>query len=155
MGKEIERKFLVDHNSWAHVDKPEGELYVQGYLATNKAIEVRVRITPSSACLTIKGEAVGATRPEFEYEIPRTDAQEMLAKLSESTVTKLRYKLSLGQQTWEIDEYLNDNQGLITAEVELTSEDESFELPNWIDKEITEDKKFSNAHLAAKPFNKW
>jgi adenylate cyclase len=155
MGKEIERKFLVDHHLWQQVEKPIGQHYRQGYLLTDPSKTIRVRLTEKSGFLTIKGLSIGATRPEYEYEIPQDEAKELLDNFAISELSKKRFKISFGDKIWEIDEFLGDNDGLIMAEIELISENESFTLPSWIGSEVTGQEKFYNSSLTIEPFKTW
>ena len=155
MGQEIEKKFLVNHDKWKQLDKPEGELYRQGYLISEPNKTIRVRHTNKKGFLTIKGITIGATRPEYEYEIPINEAKELLENFSISELSKIRYKISFDNKTWEVDEFLGDNVGLIVAEIELKREDESFNLPEWVDTEVTEQVKYYNSNLAIKPYKDW
>jgi CYTH domain-containing protein len=108
------------------------------------------------AFLTIKGLTVGATRAEYEYEIPFHEGKAMLDTLAEKPlIEKKRYKSHVGGLTWEVDEFLGDNAGLIVAEVELKSEDQAFDRPSWLGKEITGDPRYYNANLFKKPFTRW
>jgi len=154
MAKEIERKFLVEGESWRAL--ADGVAYRQGYLSTVKERTVRVRTIGDNGYLTIKGITVGATRSEFEYPIPATDANEMLDELCEKPIIeKNRYKIPQGDVTWEVDEFFGVNDGLIVAEVELQSEDQSFDKPDWVGDEVTGDPRYFNANLIAKPFTTW
>jgi adenylate cyclase len=155
MPKEIERKFLINHAKWEQVEKPIGDFYRQGYLLTDPSKTIRVRLTNTSAFLTIKGLSVGATRPEFEYEIPMQDAKELLDGFAVSELSKVRYKINFKDKLWEIDEFLGDNSGLIVAEIELKSENEAFDLPDWIDREVTGEQKYYNSNLTIVPFKDW
>ena len=155
MALEIERKFLVNHHEWHAAEKPVGELYRQGYLLADPNKTIRVRLTPSSAYLTIKGPAVGITRPEYEYEIPQAEARELLDKFAVSELSKIRYKIKFRDKIWEVDEFLGDSLGLIVAEIELAAEEEQFELPAWAGIEVTSEKKYSNSSLAANPYKNW
>jgi CYTH domain-containing protein len=133
-----------------------GTRYRQGYLSTVKERTVRVRTIDDKGFLTIKGITVGATRSEYEYEIPAADADEMLDDLCEQPIIeKNRYEIPLAGVTWEVDEFLGVNDGLIVAEVELQSEDQSFPKPDWIGEEVTDDPKYFNANLIARPFSTW
>lgn len=154
MAKEIERKFLVSGEDWRALAR--GTRYRQGYLSTVKERTVRVRTIDDRAFLTVKGVSVGATRSEYEYEIPAADADEMLNALCEKPIIeKNRYKIPLGGITWEVDEFLGVNEGLIVAEVELQSEDQSFPKPAWIGEDVTDDPRYFNANLIARPFSTW
>jgi CYTH domain-containing protein len=154
MGKEIERKFLVKDSSWRAQDA--GKRYRQGYLSTVKERTVRVRSVGDKAYLTIKGITVGASRPEYEYEIPVADANEMLDQLCERPlIEKTRYRIQHDGLVWEIDEFEGENRGLITAEVELKDEHQSVAVPAWVGEEVTGDPRYFNANLVATPFSKW
>ncbi len=154
MAKEIERKFLVAGEDWRALAR--GTRYRQGYLSTVKERTVRVRTIGDKGFLTVKGVSVGATRSEYEYEIPAADANEMLDDLCEKPVIeKNRYKVPMGDVTWEVDEFLGVNDGLIVAEVELRSEDQSFPIPDWVGEEVTDDPRYFNANLIARPFSTW
>jgi adenylate cyclase len=155
MPKEIERKFLINHAKWKQVEKPIGDFYRQGYLLTDPNKTIRVRLTNTSAFLTIKGLSVGATRPEFEYEIPMQDAKELLDNFAVSELSKVRYKINFNNKLWEVDEFLGNNLGLIVAEIELKSENETFDLPDWIDREVTGKQKYYNSNLTIVPFKDW
>ena len=155
MGKEIERKYLIDHEKWQKLGKPAGHLYRQGYILTDPKKTIRVRLTDTSGFLTIKGLSVGATRLEYEYEIPVSDAAELLDKFSIVELSKTRYKIEHKNRIWEVDEFLGDNSGLIIAEIELKSEAEYFERPEWVEKEVTGEEKYYNSNLADKPYKNW
>jgi CYTH domain-containing protein len=154
MSKEIERKFLVRGDAWRTLAK--GIMYRQGYLNSAKERTVRIRTADARAFLTIKGITVGATRAEYEYEIPFDDGKEMLNALAEKPlIEKRRYKIPSGSLTWEVDEFLGENAGLIIAEVELASEDQVLEKPSWVGDEVTEDPRYFNANLVKNPFSRW
>ncbi len=155
MGIEIERKYLINYEKWQKIEKPLGRTYRQGYLLTDPKKTIRVRLTETNGYLTIKGLSVGATRSEFEYEIPISDAVELLDNFSISELSKIRYKISFENKVWEIDEFLGDNAGLIIAEIELKREDEHFNCPDWIDKEVTGDEKYYNSNLTITPYKYW
>ncbi len=155
MGQEIERKFLVNHSKWKQLAKPEGEQYRQGYLLTDPNKTIRVRKAGSKGFLTIKGLSVGARRLEYEYEIPLTEAEELLVHFSVSELSKIRYKLPFGNKVWEVDEFQGDNAGLIVAEIELESEDEEFDVPDWIGEEVTTQQEYYNSNLTTDPYKNW
>lgn len=155
MPHEIERKYLVDHEKWQQADKPVGQLYRQGYLSTDPNKTIRIRLTPTQGYLTIKGLSVGATRLEYEYDIPMEEAREILDHFSEAELSKIRYKIPLGGKTWEVDVFLGDNEGLIVAEIELDSETDRFDLPDWIGDEVTGEEKYYNNNLSLAPYNTW
>jgi adenylate cyclase len=154
MAKEIEKKFLVKGDAWRSL--AEGTKYRQGYLNSTKERVVRVRTINDKGFLTIKGITVGATRSEFEYEIPLEDTDFMLDQLCEQyLIEKNRYKIKMGDLVWEVDEFFGRNDGLIVAEVELTSEDQEFEKPDWIGEEVTADPRYFNSNLVKDPFTEW
>lgn len=155
MPLEIERKFLVNKGQWQKLAKSSGELYRQGYLLTDHQKTIRVRQTPDKGFLTIKGLSVGATRAEFEYEIPFSEAQELLDQFSVSELSKIRYKIIFDDKLWEVDEFLGENEGLIIAEIELQSEDEIFTIPDWLENEVTGEEKFYNSNLTLNPYKNW
>jgi len=154
MAQEIERKFLLASDQWR--SGAEGRLYRQGYLSTDKARTVRVRIVGERGLLTIKGLTRGISRLEFEYDIPLADATRLLDELCHRPlIEKTRYEVTHGGLTWEIDEFHGDNAGLIVAEVELASEDQDIELPEWVGAEVSGDPRYYNSNLAQHPFSKW
>ena len=154
MGIEIERKFLIATEDWRGL--AEGLDYRQGYLSTAKERTVRVRTIGAQGFLTIKGISIGATRTEFEYEIPVDDAHELLDELClRPLIEKRRHRVPFGGLIWEIDEFFGENHGLIVAEVELTSEDQDIDLPPWIGEEVTGDPRFFNSSLVERPFSTW
>lgn len=155
MAKEIERKFLVTGDAWRV--EATGKPYCQGYLATAiRGQSVRVRIIGAHGYLTIKGPATGLSRSEFEYPIPVADAKEMLITLCQQPlIEKIRYRLPIGPITWEIDEFKGENAGLIVAEVEVESETQAVELPDWIGAEVSGDPKYYNASLVKNPYSSW
>lgn len=154
MGVEIERKFLVRDDSWRL--KAPGTKYRQGYLNSAMERSVRVRVIDDIGFLTVKGISRGAARVEYEYEIPVAEAEAMLDELCEKPlIEKNRCKIEYRELVWEIDEFFGENQGLIIAEVELKSEDQRYEKPDWIGKEVTGDPKYYNANLIKNPFSKW
>ena len=152
MGKEIERKFLVKEGPWRNV---KGTRYCQGYLNSAKERNVRVRTMEDKAYLTIKGIAIGASRMEFEYEIPFQDANELLEICEKPLIEKTRYKVQEGGFVWEVDEFFRENQGLIVAEVELESEDQEFPKPDWVRDEVTGDPRYFNSNLIKNPYTNW
>jgi adenylate cyclase len=153
MSKEIERKFLVQGEDWRGA---EGTMYRQGYLSMAKERTVRVRMAGDKGYLTIKGISKGATRTEYEYDIPIHDAQEMLDHLCERPlIEKRRHKISYDGMTWEVDVFLGDNEGLVLAEVELQSEDQPVAYPPWIGREVTDDARYFNVNLVQHPYREW
>ena len=154
MGKEIERKFLIKGDAWR--SRAKGTFYRQGYLNSAKERTVRIRTIDDKAFLTIKGLTVGATRSEYEYEIPSADCNAMLDVLAEKPlIEKKRYKVPFEGLTWEIDEFFGDNAGLIVAEVELKSEAQAFKRPEWVGEEVTTDPRYFNSNLIKHPYTRW
>jgi adenylate cyclase len=154
MGVEIERKFLLSGEGWRAFGEPV--LLRQGYLCTDPARTVRVRIEGESGLLTIKSKSTGATRGEWEYPIPLAEAQELLDRLCERPlVEKYRRRIPYAGFTWEVDEFLGENAGLVVAEIELPSEDTSFDKPAWIGQEVTGEKRYYNSSLIRFPFSQW
>jgi adenylate cyclase len=154
MGKEIERKFLVKGDAWRDLSK--GTSYRQGYLNSAKERTVRIRTINDQAFLTVKGLTVGATRAEYEYEIPLADCNAMLDALAEKPIIeKKRYKVPFAGLTWEIDEFFGENAGLIVAEVELESEGQAFRKPEWVGEEVTADPRYFNSNLIKHPYTRW
>jgi adenylate cyclase len=155
MGVEIERKFLVKPDLWQNVPKPEGKYLRQGYLVTDPEKTIRVRVKEDSGYLTIKGKSEGATRDEFEYPIPKADAEELLDKFAGVCIAKIRYEIPVAGKLWEIDEFRGENEGLLVAEIELTDEAENFTLPEWAGAEVTGDLKYYNSRLTQFPYKNW
>ena len=154
MGKEIERKFLVKDDTFKTL--AQGTSYRQGYLNSQKERVVRVRTIADKGFLTVKGITTGATRVEYEYEIPVKDAEAMLDELCQKPlIEKNRYKIKQGNFIWEVDEFFGENQGLICAEVELESEAQSYDKPEWIGEEVTGDPKYFNSNLIQNPYKNW
>ncbi len=155
MGVEIERKFLLRSDAWRE-EADEGVYFHQGYLSTTPERVVRVRQMGERAVVTIKGKGDGIVRPEFEYDIPLEDAQAMLGQLClQPTIEKRRHTLRSGPHTWEIDVFDGENQGLVVAEIELSSVSETFEKPDWLGDEVSDDSRYLNSNLIAKPFKTW
>jgi adenylate cyclase len=154
MGTEIERKFIVRNNAWRAAVTGTSRLR-QGYLAAANGNTVRVRTDGSRAWLTVKGPATGCRRSEFEYDVPTEDAAELLELCGDRVVEKTRSRVPVGGHVWEIDEFSGRNAGLVLAEVELTGEEESVVLPDWIGCEVTDLREFANASLSKRPFGEW
>ncbi|HEY1132816.1 MAG TPA: CYTH domain-containing protein [Roseateles sp.] len=154
MGIEIERKFLVAGEGWRQAATRQTR-FSQGYLSRDPARTVRVRLAGAHAFLTIKGATTGATRAEFEYEVPLADAHQLLAMCDGPVVEKVRHLCGHAGMTWEVDEFLGANAGLVVAEIELQCEDQPFERPAWLGEEVTGDTRYVNANLAVRPFASW
>lgn len=151
--QEIERKFLVDKNRW----KPSvpGKEFKQGYLSVDPERTVRVRIADDKAYLTIKGKSKGISRTELEYEIPFAEAEVLLAMCLEFVVEKTRYIEKHWGLVWEIDVFHGRNSGLFMAEVELEKENQHIEIPDWVEREVSEDYRYFNSWLSQNPFSLW
>jgi adenylate cyclase len=155
MGVEIERKFLVDHEKWDRVDKPEGTHYRQGYLLSNGKETIRVRISDKDGFLNLKSKVSQLSRKEYEYKIPLQDGIEILDAFTKHGTEKTRYKIPVAGKIWEVDVFVGDNEGLIVAEIELKSEDEKFEKPDWVTNEVTDDGRYTNSSLSINPYKNW
>jgi adenylate cyclase len=155
MATEIEHKFLVRNENWrehAHASQD----FEQGYLCGEGPASVRVRIEGEHANINVKAAAVGTVRAEYEYAIPLEDAREMLATLCVAPpVVKTRYWVKYGAHTWEIDVFGGANAPLVVAEVELGAVDESFERPDWLGEEVSDDARYYNHALAFEPYSQW
>ncbi len=155
MAVEIERKFTLKNDNWRK-DVQRSQRYVQGYLAGNDRSSIRVRIAGDKANLNIKSATLGIFRQEYEYDIPLSDAEEMIETLCEKPVIdKIRHFVSFAGKTWEIDEFSGENQGLIVAEVELDSENEQITLPEWVDEDVSHDTRYYNVCLVKNPYKNW
>lgn len=154
--QEIERKFLVLNEAFKLAATNKKNI-AQGYLNTNPNRTVRVRIANDKAFLTIKGKGndTGMTRFEWEKEIPVKEAQSLLLLCEKGVIAKTRFEIPVGNHVFEVDEFYGENQGLIIAEIELSDENEPFEKPSWLGKEVTNDQRFYNAYLSKNPFSEW
>ena len=156
MAFEIERKFLVKRELWRKTDA--GVYMRQGYVATKDGTTVRVRIAGDKAYLTLKDHAVGIVRHEFEYEIPVADAETLLDTMClKPQVEKVRYRVPAAEPglVWEVDDFQGDNAPLITAEIELPSENTPFMKPIWIGDDVTDDHRYKNNNLVNCPYSNW
>jgi len=154
MAFEIERKFLVNDNSWKNL-QPESIELLQGYICSDKQRAVRVRTAGEKAWICVKSAITDLRRAEFEYQIPLADARELLKICPLPPLEKIRHKLFHAGKLWEIDEYMGVNSGLILAEIELQSEGEEFEKPAWVGREVTHDPRYLSVCLYEKPYSKW
>jgi adenylate cyclase len=152
MGIEIERKFLVTGTPWSDGESHCEEMS-QAYLGGERA-SVRVRTAGDKAWLNIKSRELGASRKEFEYAIPLPDARELM-KLAGNPVAKRRHWIDYQGFTWEVDEFLGDNVGLVVAEIELPAVDAPFSRPPWLGREVTDDPRYYNTWLAEHPYRTW
>ncbi len=155
-GLEIERKFLVRHADYKRQAFSSSHIQ-QGYICSSHGRTVRVRIRDNRGYLTIKGpsDGKGLSRYEFEKEITLDEAQELMKLCEPGSIDKVRYLVKSGSHTFEVDEFHGDNEGLVMAEVELQSEDEPYEKPDFIGEEVTGDHRYYNAYLTKCPFISW
>jgi adenylate cyclase len=153
---EIERKFLVTSNIFTK-DAIRHNRIVQGYLSSSPERTVRVRIKGNKGYLTIKGASneSGLSRFEWEKEIDVEEAEKLLKLCEKGVIDKTRYEVIVGSHVYEVDVFTNENEGLIIAEVELSSESEIFEKPIWLGEEVTGDIKYYNSYLSKNPFKNW
>ena len=147
---EIERKFLVKEQLWEAIEKPSPSRIVQAYIVNSAEKTVRIRIKGTKGFLTIKGPTQGISRSEFEYEIPLKDADELISTFAEKVIEKFRYEISFKNHLWEVDVFTGKLDGLYLAEIELNSEDEHFELPEWVGEEVSTDPNYYNSNLINK-----
>jgi CYTH domain-containing protein len=156
MALEIERKFLVLDDSYKHEAFSKSHI-CQGYICSERGRTVRIRIRDEHACVTIKGPSVdgGLARSEFEYEIPLDDAKQLMALCEPGLIDKVRWLVKSGEHIFEVDEFFGDNEGLVMAEVELSSADEQPIIPHFIGKEVTGDRRYYNSQLRKNPYRLW
>ncbi|MEC3906037.1 CYTH domain-containing protein [Tamlana sp. 2201CG12-4] len=153
---EIERKFLVKSDAFK-TEAFKSSRISQGFLNTHKERTVRVRIKGETGFITVKGvsSANGLSRFEWEKEIPKEEAESLLKLCEPTIIDKMRYEVKSGQHNFEVDEFYGDNKGLVVAEVELNTEDETFKKPEWLGQEVTGEVKYYNALLSKHPYNTW
>lgn len=153
---EIERKFLVTSFEFKNEAYAKKSI-IQGYLSSNPERMVRIRTNGKDGFITIKGmgNKSGMSRFEWEKMISLEEATALLKLCEEGAIEKIRYEVKVGKHVYEVDEFLGENKGLVIAEIELESEDEVFEKPTWLGKEVTNDVKYYNAYLSNNPFTKW
>ncbi|MGB1232314.1 MAG: CYTH domain-containing protein [Winogradskyella sp.] len=153
---EIERKFLVKSNAFK-TEATTNYTIKQGFLNSHKKRTVRIRIKKDKGYITVKGKSSknGLSRFEWEKEIPKPEAEALLNLCETGIIDKIRYEVKLGIHTFEIDEFFGDNDGLIIAEVELNSENESFTKPHWLGKDVTGNVRYYNSQLSKTPFKDW
>lgn len=153
---EIERKFLVTSDQFKKEAFSQNRIK-QGYLSAVPERTVRIRIKGNEAYITIKGRTneSGMSRFEWEKKIPVEEAEKLLLLCEKGIIDKTRFEVKVGQHTYEIDEFYGENEGLLMAEIELKSETENFQKPNWLGKEVTADKRYYNSYLSTNPFKNW
>jgi adenylate cyclase len=155
MGREVERKFLVQRDRWNPGNIRPLRIR-QGYLSLDPERVVRIRAANDDAFVTIKGRTRGIERAEFEYPIPLVDADRMLDQLClKPLIVKLRYRIPYGGHTWEVDVFDGENAGLVLAEVELRTADEAIDHPPWLADDVSGDPRFYNANLVTAPYRRW
>lgn len=152
---EIERKYLIRMDLWLKSEKPEGRLLLQGYLCRDDEKVVRIRIAGQRGFLTIKGKLENLGRPEFEYEIPVTEARDLLSLSLFPPIEKTRYKYPYGGRIWDVDIFHGENEGLAMAEVELDEPGEEIDFPDWAGEEVSHDPRYYNSYIAGHPFRTW
>lgn len=155
MSVEIEHKYLVKSGLWKQITPEQSVEVKQAYLSTDPNRTIRVRTIGSKAFITIKGKSIGASRPEYEYEIPVVDALQLIENFSSHLVEKTRHYIKVDGKAWEVDEFKGLNAGLFVAEIELENDNEQYTLPLWADTEVTTDPKYANSNLALRPFSAW
>lgn len=153
---EIERKFLVNSTDFIQQSHTQHNI-AQGYLSSDPERTVRVRVKDEQGFLTIKGKsnATGTSRFEWEKEIALDEAQQLLLLCEKGVIEKTRYLVNVGKHLFEVDVFYGENDGLIVAEIELSDENETFEKPNWLGLEVTNDERYYNAYLSRHPFTDW
>lgn len=153
---EIERKFLVTSTDFMQQSHAQHRI-AQGYLNSSPERTVRVRIKDDKGFLTVKGKsnATGTSRFEWEKEIAFTEAERLLLLCEKGVIEKTRYHVNIGEHLFEVDVFYGENEGLIVAEIELSEENESFEKPDWLGLEVTNDERYYNAYLSRHPYKSW
>lgn len=155
MATEIERKFLVRGDQWRALAEDATE-YRQGYFAGMERCSVRVRLDPRGAYLNIKGATLGVERREYEYPIPRRDAEELLEQFCvRPLIHKVRHRVPYAGHVWEVDVFEGENAGLVVAEIELAAVSEPFERPEWLGEEVSDDPRYYNVSLVSHPYKDW
>ncbi len=155
MPVEIERKFLILGDTWRQ-EADAGVSIRQGYLTQDQQPSIRVRVSDTAkSTLTLKHPRSGLSRLEYEYEIPKSEAEELLELSHGAIVVKRRHNVKMGDLVWQVDVFEGSNHGLVMAEIELTSEEQEFHRPAWIGEEVTQDKRYQNSQLAWRPYCAW
>ncbi|MDH5546035.1 MAG: CYTH domain-containing protein [Gammaproteobacteria bacterium] len=155
MAKEIERKFTVIHDGWK-AQATASSRFRQGYMGNDDKASIRVRLENDRAFLNIKSATLGIQRHEYEYEIPVSDAEEMLDQLCRKPlIEKVRHFVEFEGNTWEVDVFEGDNAGLVVAEIELEDEQETFSVPDWAGEDVSHDTRYYNVCLVKHPYKDW
>lgn len=155
MPTEIEHKYLVDKELWKLASPYASSSIKQAYMLTDPNKTIRVRTTNHQGFITIKGKSIGASRPEFEYEIPLEEALQLITHFCSNLIEKTRHYIVYENKTWEVDVFEGTNAGLIVAEIELESENENYLKPNWILQNVTNESKYANSNLTLNPYSLW
>jgi len=152
---ETEHKYLINHELWQQIIPNKSVQIKQAYLLTDPNKTIRIRTAGNAGFITIKGKTIGASRPEFEYEIPIEEANQLIESFCSELIEKTRYYVVHENKTWEVDVFEGMNVGLIVAEIELDDEDEEYKKPNWVTQNVTDDRRYANSNLSLKPFTTW
>jgi len=155
MPVETEHKYLINHELWQQIIPNKSVQIKQAYLLTEPNKTIRIRTAGNAGFITIKGKTIGASRPEFEYEIPIEEANQLIESFCSELIEKTRYYVVHENKTWEVDVFEGMNVGLIVAEIELDDEDEEYKKPNWVTQNVTDDRRYANSNLSLKPFTTW
>lgn len=155
MSVEIEHKYLVDKKSLTRIIPESSHQIRQGYLSIEPSKTVRIRTKDKQGFITIKGKTQGSSRLEFEYEIPYTEATELIKLFCSCIIEKTRHIVLYEGKIWEIDEFKGMNEGLVIAEIELSNETEEYRKPEWLDVNVTKDMKYANSNLSVNPYSTW
>jgi adenylate cyclase len=152
---EIEHKYLIIQSEWEKIVPEKSEIIKQAYLHSDPDKTIRIRTKGAKGFITIKGKTKGTSRPEYEYEIPLEDANELIRNFTKQLIEKTRHYILFEGKLWEVDVFEGENKGLIVAEIELQSETETYSIPHWIGENVTSDKRYANSNLAKHPFRNW
>jgi len=155
MPTETEHKYLVNHELWQQIIPDKSVHIKQAYLLTDPNKTIRIRTAGNAGFLTIKGKTIGASRPEFEYEILLEEANQLIESFCSELIEKTRHYVVHESKTWEVDVFEGVNKGLIVAEIELDDEHEEYTKPNWVTRDVTDDRRYANSTLSLKPFTTW
>lgn len=155
MPTETEHKYLVNHQLWQQVASDKSVSIKQAYLLTDPNKTIRIRTSGNSGFITIKGKTIGASRPEFEYEIPIDEANQLIESFCSDIIEKTRHYVNYANKTWEVDVFEGLNLGLMVAEIELDDENEQYVKPVWAEQNVTDDRKYANSNLSIKPYTTW
>ena len=153
MPLEIERKFLVISDTYR--DNAQSSDIKQAYLSVTEKMSIRVRIDGIQSFLGIKSKVSDRVNREYEYSIPTDEARSLMNLDDLPIISKTRYLVQYEGRTWEVDEFHDDNDGLIVAEIELDTENDIIKMPPWIGEEVTTDYRYLNSNLAMNPFSNW